>query len=422
MRKIILPAFLLFALACNAFTNPRLNELLEQGEYFRFRSAFLALMQLDTLDAPGSVLYYSAWEQHVFGSADSSNHCIALLVNGNFNCSDSIKARMLQLELQNDFRTGRYRAADSVCGVLLFRYPSVMAANELEDVKNFASITKGLRDVPPMTVERNGDLDIPYKRDMVNLIRIDVSVNGKSEKFIFDSGANISTITETQAKKMKLQLLDASFGVASSSKASVNSSLGLAKELKIGNTVFRNVIFIVMPDKQLKFAGGLYKIKGIIGIPVILLLGEIQVTKKGRLRSPLQQTESNLFNLGMAGMSPIADISFYGTSHPYIFDTGAASSVFNACFLPAYKDSLGETKESTSRVGGAGGIQEFKVLHCFNLRYSFGGKAGTLKRGMVQLNSVSPVYDSFYGIAGEDIFTQWETMTINFNRHFVRFD
>lgn len=423
MRPALLFLLLLLPFSAFSFSDPRLNMLLDSGEYFRFRIEYMNMLIADSSSRPQEdYLYYSAWEQHLFESPDSSNACISKLVNGKFNCSDSIKSILLQLQLQNDFRSFHYRNADSICDLLLFRYPSVMDPKSIADVKNFGGIAKGLRDVPPQTVERSADLDIAYKRDIASLIRVPVSVNGEKQNFIFDTGANLSTICESEAKRMKLKMTDVSFGVASSSKASVDSKLGIAETLVIGNVVFHNVVFIVMPDKQLKFAGGLYKIKGIVGIPVIAQLGEVQIFKNGRLKSPLQQSESPLFNLGMSGNTPFADIAFYGTSHTYIFDTGAATTVLNARFLSTYHDSLHDVKERTSKVGGAGGVETIKVMNCSQLPYSFGGKTAQLKRGMIQLSASSSVYDSFFGIAGEDIYTQWEMMTINFNRHFVRFD
>lgn len=423
MRRLFL--FLLLALpafvsAENSFTrHPQLDAYLDKGDYFEFARAYR--QQIHSSDAiTTSELYYAAYYESLFGNAETSNSCIDKVVAG--NVSDSIAAKLLQLKLQNCFRIFQYAKADSVCTQLTFRYASVISASDMADIKNTGDLTKALRDVPPQTMERNGDLELHFKRDIANLLRVPVSVNGKEGKFIVDTGANLSTISESGAKRMGVQPIDATFGVVSSSKSSVDAKLGLAKEIRLGNVTFHNVIFIVLPDASLRFAGGLYKIKGIIGLPVIAQLGEIQVNAKGTIRSPVQQSDySGERNLGMMGNTPIAEVEFYGQPHTYIFDTGAGTSVFSKNFQAQYNDSLQNIVEKSSRVGGAGGVQEIRVIRIKNLHYKFGGQSGLLKSGMIQLNGSSEAINAYYGIVGEDIFRQWDTMTINFAKGFVTF-
>lgn len=419
-RKYIFILLLLIPASSWAFGNPRLNMLLDSGEYFRFREEFRIGLMQDSVHPPECDLYYAAWHEHLFGNPVASNEAIRLLT-GKFAevCPDSIEARMLLLHLQNDFRLFRYSSVDSVITVLRGKYTSWLGPQESADLNNFAAIVRNLLEVPAQSLERHGELNIAYKRDIASLIRIPVTMGGETEEFIFDTGANLSTISESQAKKMKLRIFDSGFGVASSSHANVESKLGLAEELRIGNAVFRNVIFIVLPDKSLRFAAGIYKIRGIIGIPVIAQLGEVQITKDGKLISPEKESTTGLRNFGMNGNTPFVDISFYGKSHPYIFDTGAAGTIFNKRFLQHYSDSLTDQKSRTSKVGGAGGVTEVKIISCTALPYSFGGKTGKLKKGTIQPVSPSEVYESFFGIAGEDIFMEWETMTINFTTGFI---
>ncbi len=50
----------------------------------------------------------------------------------------------------------------------------------------------------------NVSLKIPgshIKRDMAGLINIPVSISDTTEQFVFDTGANISVITESNAKR-----------------------------------------------------------------------------------------------------------------------------------------------------------------------------------------------------------------------------
>ncbi|HET6990716.1 MAG TPA: hypothetical protein VFJ43_05295, partial [Bacteroidia bacterium] len=83
------------------------------------------------------------------------------------------------------------------------------------------------------------------------------------------------------------------------------------------------------------------------------------------------------------------------------------------------KDSLKNNHTSSSHVGGAGGIQKISVMKLKRLHYEFAGQIGIMKHATVQLSGSSDAIDGFYGIVGEDVFMQWNVMTINFDRMFV---
>jgi hypothetical protein len=403
-------------------SDKHLKTLLDSGEYFQFRSEFENHLHDSTKahEITNDDYYYFSWYYFLFNKPAGSNQVIeTLLAKKDITISDSTVAELLVLHLQNDLRLFDYKMSDSLCTILLFRYPSVMDAETLAGIKNSGEITKALKNVPAQITERNGDLDVEYKRDLASLIRIPVKINNETDNFILDTGANLSTLSESEAKKMGVKILDANFDVTSSSRSAVQSKLGVANKIEIGNVIVRNVVFIILPDKSLSFAGGIYKIKGIIGLPVIASLGEIQIHKSNHLISPMNQTESDLNNLGLNGNTPFANVNFFGTYHPYIFDTGAATGIFNGKFNSTYSDSLKNIKSSSTRMGGAGGVQKISVLKIENLHYGFGNQKGILKRATLQLSGSSDALAGYYGIVGEDIFMQWDVMTINFERMFV---
>jgi predicted aspartyl protease len=404
--------------------NKKLKALLDSGEYFQFRNE----LEKDIVNNAGENkswsadpenLYFLAWDNFLFNESKASNKNIdALLSVKNFTPPDSITAELLQLHFQNDFRLFNYKTADSVCTVLINNYSSVIAPSVLTGIKNSAEIAKGLVNVPAQTMTRKGDTTLFYKRDVAGLIRIPVTMNGETENFIFDTGANFSTISESQAKIMGVKILDTKFAVTSSSKSSVDSKLGMADELHVGNMTFRNVVFIVLPDKALKFAGGIYKIKGIIGLPVIAQMQHIEITKD-KVKIGSGDKDLHPSNLGLEGNTPFVTVSFYGDAKSYVFDTGAAASVFGTKFNTTYRDSIGSAKETSQHVGGAGGVQKVSTRLAKNVHYEFAGKKGTLKRIAIQMNGVADVLGNHYGIVGEDIFTQWETMVIDFDQMYV---
>ncbi len=429
LKKLSLLFFVFIGLSLSLRANPfplnrHLKTLLDSGEYFQFRHDFEEEIPASSYAEKWfwepEHLYFLAWDNYLFNKSKTSNHNIeSLLSDSKFTCPDSIIAEMLQLHYQNDLRLFQYKTADSICNILLFRFPSVIDPQVLAGIKNSSQITAALISVPPQTIERNGELVVKYKRDIANLIKVPVTMNNKSDDFIFDTGANFSTISESEAKKMNVHMLNATFGVMSSSKASVSTGLGVADKLEIGNVIFRNVVFLVMPDKALKFLGGLYKIKGIIGLPVIAQMGQIEIRKNHNIIGTTAVIENHILNLGLEGNTPFVAATFFEKEHIYIFDTGAAASVFGKRFNAAYAEKLTTAKDGTAHVGGAGGVQKVVTRTAKNISYNFGKGNSVLKVISIQLNGVSDAIGNFYGIIGEDVFMHWEVMTINFDLMFV---
>ncbi len=405
----------------------RLSSLLKSGEYFQFREELLEKYTSINYNEPDvetpEKLYFFAWENYLFNKSALSNENIeSFLGSKSFIYSDSVAAELLLLHFQNDIRLFNYKRADSVSTILLFRYASVIEPKTLADIRNTAQITSALVNVAPQTIDRKENLDIIYKRDIANLIRIPVTMNNKTEDYIFDTGANFSTISQSQAKKMGVRELNAKFSVTTSSRNALESKLGGADKMQIGNITFSNVVFIILPDKALKFAGGIYKIKGIVGLPVIAQMQEIEITKDNHFKSSASSFKPHAVNLGLEGNTPFLNVTFFGDDRLYIFDTGAGATIVGNRFYETYKDSLGNADEGSARVGGAGGIEKINMRTVKNVHYTLGGAKNVLKSMSIQLSGVTDLLANYYGIAGQDIFMQWKVMTINFDGMYVELE
>lgn len=403
--------------------DPHLKALIDNGEFFQFREEFESRLinnhGTPDVETPEN-RYFFAWDYFLFNNSKLSNTYIESFLNAKgFEPGDSLTAEVLQMHFQNDIRLFNYKSADSICTILLFRYPSVLGPSTLEDIRNTGKITAGLVNIAPQTIEQKDDLSIIYKRDLVDLIRIPVTMNCKTEDFIFDTGANFSTINQTEADRMGVEILNVEFSVTTSSRSALKSKLGVARNMEIGNVTFRNVVFIILPDKALKFAGGLYKIKGIIGLPVIAQLKHIEITKDHIKSTAHYSGEHHDINLGLEGNTPFVSVTFFGVAHNYIFDTGAAASALGNRFNDAYKDSLTTAEDGSARIGGAGGVQKIKTRKAKNVHYSLGKKSGVLKSLSIQMSGITDALGNYYGIVGQDIFMPWEVMTIDFEKMYV---
>ncbi|MBK9226240.1 MAG: retropepsin-like domain-containing protein [Ignavibacteria bacterium] len=72
---------------------------------------------------------------------------------------------------------------------------------------NSGLIWKAASNLQPQEVSVRADSRIVVKKDIANLSNIGVILNGSPEQFIFDTGANFSTVSESYASKLHLSFL-----------------------------------------------------------------------------------------------------------------------------------------------------------------------------------------------------------------------
>jgi predicted aspartyl protease len=173
------------------------------------------------------------------------------------------------LQIDNYVKSYRYKAAAVVENELIKNYSKNLDTAKLSDLQNTNILWNALSRIAPQEMIRNSGACITWSRDVGGLIDVPVIINGHRSQLIFDTSANISTVSESSAKLFHLQLIKTSFDLGSGTSVNNKASLAVAKDLKIGTIELKNVVFIVFPDDQLSFPQITYIIHGIIGFPVI---------------------------------------------------------------------------------------------------------------------------------------------------------
>ena len=87
---------------------------------------------------------------------------------------------------------------------------------------------------------------------------------------VLDSGANISVITESEARRLGLSAVTGQPHLSWFGGKETRQRLAVAKRLEIGNFRFRDVAFGVIADADLaKFSPD---IRGAVGLPVLMAM------------------------------------------------------------------------------------------------------------------------------------------------------
>ena len=235
-------------------------------------------------------------------------------------------------------------------------------------------------------------------KDWIGLWNIPVTVSDSTYDFIFDTGANISTITKSYAKKLGFKILETEFEVGTATNIKVKSGLAIAEKISLGNITFHNVVFLVLPDEALSFPQVNYYINGVVGFPMIEAMEEIHITKDHELIVPLKPETKNIQNLAFDGLTPIILTVHKNDSLSFAFDTGAMTTHLYLSYYNKYKNEIDSNYEMrTIIIGGAGGSIDVKGFILNDVIFSIGNTKANLDKVRLIAEEIKDKDNYFYG-------------------------
>lgn len=417
IKPILFCALCLSCLSCFA-RQEHPDSLLARRQFFKLRNEVAAN---GTALNEQTKLYYQSFLDNFFNRCYDSNKSIDLLLDqypSQLNARQRIA--LLKLKIDNLSKTYQYRKAYAASTALLKEYGPQLKEEERKDISNTAIIWKSLQAAGPQQVYIEKDTRIPYKRDAAGLVNIPVHLQDTTWQFIFDTGANISVITESHAKRSRLTLMSDYFQVQAITGAYVNARCAIARTMKIGDIVVKDAVFMVFPDSSLSLAGGRYKIHGIIGFPVIEQLGEVRMNKQSYLEVPRQAVPADLSNFGLDELTPVVNVRVKNDSLPFTFDTGAQTTHLNIPFYRQFGEEVAAAKLVHMRMGGAGGVDSIPVYKLPELTLSLSGKTAKLQDIGVLTTALTEKAGYYYGNLGQDVLKQFEEVVISFKYMYVK--
>jgi predicted aspartyl protease len=416
----VLTAFFMNIIPGNLFSQDMFNKLTgmyEKKEFFKMYE----LSKNSGLEG-WQRSYINAVSTSLFSRPGESNSLIDDLISiHSGSMTDSLLLNLYEIRLHNMVNLGKYKEAMEITDLVLSKYSSLIDSTEKDEMENSAVIWKAAMDVPPQSVEFKDNTTVSAKRDMAGLMNIPLSLNGVDADFVFDTGANFSVITRSYAIKHKVKILDGKIKVGGMTGNKMDSELGVAETLQIGNMVFHNVILLVMPDEVLSFAGGLYKINGIIGFPVIREMREIHF-KGEEIFVPKTASKKDFKNLVLNGFMPVINVINGNDSLAFSFDTGAKKTILFTPYYEKYKGSIDSKYEPEEiEVGGAGESKKVQGFIIDKIILKIADSKAEINE--VRLAKEKLLDDSkyFYGNLGQDFFNQFDEMILNFESMYVEF-
>ena len=404
----------------NQMLDNKLNDLLESKDFFALKMEYV---KNQSKLSEACKLYYEIYLSQAFGQNETSNQAIDILFQkypDKLNDLETLK--LLEAQANNFLHYYEYQQAATVYGAILTNYSRLLDSSSIESYQNVKSLFGSLAAVPPQKMHKSKEVLLPSYRNAFNHMMTPVTVNGIQEEFIFDTGANLSTITESQAKKMQLKLIDQSVAIASSTQNVVQSKLAVADSLIIGDILFENVVFIVMPDAQLTFPDINYTIKGIIGFPVMDQMGEVHLLKNGNIFIPKEVSNKQEQNMFFEGLTPVVQLHSKKNTLLFTFDTGARTSELSIKYYRAHKIEVKRKGEmQKNQRGGAGGNVEVNEYMLFNFPMTIGVHQFSLEKIPVTMEEYW--FNAYFdGNLGQDVFMKFNSLIINFENMYIDFE
>jgi hypothetical protein len=279
-----------------------------------------------------------------------------------------------------------------------------------------------MMNAPTMGVDLPADAKASFKRDIAGLFNVSVTIENDSVDFVFDTGASFSVIMESLAKKHGVKIVGGRVRTGTSAGLKVEGRMGLLN-FTMGNIDVKNAAVIILADSLLTFSKGAYRIKGVIGFPVIYALKAFSIKDDICLTVPQKPEAASERNLALYGQYLVVRVIARNDTLPFLFDSGNTTTELSSLFFNHYRNEIEKkcTKVKTS-TGGAGGATESEAYVLDSLELSAGISHYTLRSMIVQpTDQLGYDMKYFYGNFGQDYINKFSEMKINFTSMNISF-
>jgi len=333
--------------------------------------------------------------------------------------SDPKRAAWALEALADDYaKTFRYGDAVRAYEELFQHYAAQFDDTQRKDDEDDFRVLQLLRDAPPQTIQSQGPVALrTHRNDALHTIDTELTVNGVTESWIVDTGANFSTVSESFARRLGVKLSEGKAQTQGITGAENELRAAVLPELHLDGTVMRNVALVVLPDDSLNVPTGSkhrYQIQAVLGYPVLQALGRFTLTQDGQfLAGPASPRSDSGAPLYMYKLTPLLECGVGG--HPLIFsyDSGADYSAFSDRYFRDFPGQFHGLHKHPYGMAGVGGVRKMKVFYLPEARLGVGPATATL-RNVPVLPPLGTNLNKYYGNLGRDLTDAYGHFTVDF--------
>jgi hypothetical protein len=317
--------------------------------------------------------------------------------------------------LADDYtKLGNYASAAKAYDRLFALFPSENKGGTRDD----AGVLHLLTSVKPMTIAWNGPTRLKTTRNAIGSTVTDLTVNGVTQEWLLDTGANYSAVSRSFAEKLHAKILPGHAQTGSGLTGLENSlQAAILPTLQIGGATLHNVVLLVLDDANLKinFGDQSYQINAILGYPVFQAMKIITFTHDGYFEAgESAHRNAQGIPLYMRRLTPVVNLKANGVLLPFTLDTGASGTDLSVRYYERFKNADLSWKPEEYEAGGAGGNIKRHIFSQPILRLEIGDKTAILKDVAITPEKANAGLDELYGNIGQDLFRYFESFTLDF--------
>ena len=322
----------------------------------------------------------------------------------------SEQAREAHLILISTYlRVGRYREVLLQLDQMLAAHPDDLEVKQAR--KNLAALKLQNQTVSKRSLSR------VIARPQGGNLAIAVSINGHPANYIVDTGSLSSVLSESEAQRLGMTILD--LGKTSASINGLPFRVAVADTLAAGNFHLEHVAFLVFPDKEQPFVELPAGERGIIGLPVLLAFRKFSWTSDGTFEiGPKYQhgPHSDLaFNGSYNGQVPVTEMRFQDTTLTFMLDLGAETTDLYQHFANRFPRMVSElgSKESKT-LNTIGRTENLDSITIPQVEFRLAGLLVKLNPAHILGPEVGGDSRFFDGNLGMDLLNQSKRVTVDF--------
>jgi predicted aspartyl protease len=243
------------------------------------------------------------------------------------------------------------------------------------------------------------------------------SIQSVQATYWFDTGAELSVMSESEAKRFGLSVHKVEAKVGDLNGTRVDTRIAVADELSIGSVRLKNVAFLVLPDSEPPFNEGSPGSRGLIGIPVLLALERFAWSEDKKFEILPKSSGQTMphADLCFDGNRPLTQVRYEDRDLAFTLDTGATNTDLYPPFAAAFPDLIrAAVKTDSYKMEGVGGAKYMEAANLKSVKFSIGGFPVTLNSTGVLLKPTTESSRHFAGNLGIDLLQQAHKVTFDF--------
>lgn len=259
----------------------------------------------------------------------------------------------------------------------------------------------GFRGLPDQTTVDNQGGSVRHDGGLF----VPITINGKSANYFIDTGAAISSCSESEAKRLGLRFVgQGALSTSTTQQAAFRAAI--ADEFAVGGLRLKQVAFAVFPDANEPWVNLAEGRRGLIGWPVIVAARGLEWSQDGTARfgEPDRRKADEKPNICILNSRPAVQLSIAGRYAIFALDSGAVNTDIYARFGAVFPELTSAGKHTATEVRGIGGTEIYEAVELPELQFSLPRAITHLKGAKMIIKQVGP--EPFVGNLGFDILKQ----------------